>query len=204
MFYLENKDKNNCTGCRACEKICPKDAIQMVQDSEGFIYPEIDELKCIKCGLCQKVCPNVNSVKNELIEQKVYYGVHKDEEILRKSSSGGAFTAIVEAFCDKDYIIFGCTMNEKFEVYHDYVDNKKDIIKFRKSKYLQSNVKDSYIKVKEFLKNGKKVIFTGTPCQISGLKNFLGNIKQEKLLCVDLICHGVTSQKVFNSYIEGL
>lgn len=201
MFYLEDDVKENCTGCKACQQSCPKKAIKMKKDKEGFYYPAIDEKLCIKCGLCKKVCPMSNNCKIEKFEQKVYYGINTDEEILLKSASGGAFTSIAKSFCDKNYVIFGATIDKKLKVKHCYIQDIAKIYMFRKSKYVQSDIGDSYIEAEKFLTNGKKVLFSGTPCQIAGLKKFLKK-EYDNLLCVDLICHGVPSQKVFDKYIS--
>ena len=195
--------KEKCTGCQACRQICPQNAILMIEDDEGFLYPVKDEKKCTKCDLCTKICPIINDieVKNRLKKQIVEVVSHKEKEIVSKSSSGGAFTSIVQAFCDEDYVIFGVSYEDKFKVVHTYVESISDIEKFRKSKYVQSNIKDSYIEVKRFLNQKKKVLFSGTPCQIAGLKKYL-NRDYENLLCIDLLCHGVPSQKIFDKYIN--
>ena len=201
--YLKNNINKFCTGCRACELSCPKNCISMKEDSEGFIYPEIDKTKCVDCGKCLKVCPVVNdiNVKDRLDNKEVYgYRLENKEELLL-SSSGGAFTSIVESFCDNNYAIFGVKFDENLKAVHDYITDKKDIQIFRKSKYVQSDVNDSYKKTKEFLNKEYKVLFTGTPCQIAGLKKYL-NKEYENLLAVEIICHGVPSKKVLNKYLE--
>lgn len=196
-------EKDLCTGCKCCQKSCPKNAIKMVVDSEGFEYPVIQKDKCVNCGICKNVCPILNEIQNvnRLSKQMVYSAEITDEEILLKSSSGGAFTGIVNAFCDKDYVIFGVEFDDKNKAVHTYVENKDEIGKYRKSKYVQSDVGDSYIYAKKFLEDGKKVLFTGTPCQIAGLKNYLKK-DYDNLLTVDIICHGVPSQKVLNCYMN--
>ena len=195
------KEKLECTGCGACKQICPKNAIDMVENQEGFLYPQKNS-KCIECGLCEKVCPKVNKFNNEKFEQEVYAAVNKNNEIVQNSSSGGAFSAICKNFCNENYIIFGAQYDKDFNVVHGYIDNIDDIEIFRKSKYVQSNIGDSYKKAKKFLEEGKKVVFSGTPCQIAGLKSFLKNNQYENLLCVDIICHGVPSPKVWRKYLE--
>ena len=194
--------KNKCTGCQACRQICPKDAITMIEDEEGFLYPEKNQKKCTECGLCTKICPIINDIKIEdrIEKQEVQAVSHKNKDIIIKSSSGGAFTSIVQAFCDKDYVIFGAKYGDRFEVIHSYIEDKTDIDIFRKSKYVQSNIKDTYREAKRLLNENKKVLFSGTPCQIAGLRKYL-NKDYQNLFCVDLVCHGVPSQKVFNKYI---
>lgn len=201
MFYLKEQRKENCMGCQACKQACPKNAIDIVEDEEGFLYPEKNS-NCIECGICEKVCPISNKIENKAVRQEVYAAIYKEEQILQNSSSGGAFTAICNSFCDENYVIFGAEYDKNFKVRHGYINNIKDIENFRKSKYVQSDINDSYIKVREFLNEGKTVLFSGTPCQVVGLKNFLKNKEYENLLCIDIICHGVPSPKVWRKYIE--
>lgn len=192
-------DNNKCSGCKLCKSICPKDAIEFKVNEEGFWYPEKNE-KCIKCGLCEKNCPMITSINSDdNIEQQVFCAKHKNEDIIKKSASGGAFSAIAEAFCDNNYVIFGAKYNEDFEVVHSYIENIDEIDIFRKSKYVQSDSNDTYCSVKKFLENGKKVLFSGTPCQIAALKKYLQK-DYENLLTVDIICHGAPSPKVFKKY----
>lgn len=204
--------KIKCCGCSACEQICPKKCIKMVEDEEGYLYPEIDKEKCIECGLCKKVCPMLNSEKvKQCNENKFYKFISKNKKIIEQSSSGGAFSEITQAIIennkDKTYRIYGCVFDENLTAKHIEVDDINDISVFRKSKYLQSNICNIYTKVYQNLKDGLVVIFTGTPCQIAGLKLFL-NIKKdvniENLYTIDIICHGVPSQKVFNEYIKSI
>jgi len=191
-----------CTGCAACYNVCPKNAITMQYDKDKFKYPVIDSTKCINCHLCKKVCPiDKNDLFNEE-DQKVFGGYNKDVEILKQSTSGGAFSAIVDTFCDENYVIFGVVSNGIYS-YHDFIIDKNELSKFRQSKYVQSDVGDSYKKAKEFLKQGKKVLFSGTPCQIAGLKSFL-NKEYNNLLLVEVICEGVPSPlyaEKYSSYI---
>lgn len=196
------KEKKDCTGCGACAAKCLKNAIVMKPDEEGFLYPDIQESICIRCNLCMKVCPQNgnNYVNNGVIG--FWGGKIKDESILMKSSSGGAFSAICNVL-DDDAIICGATYDEKLKVHHSWCVNGDGIDIFRKSKYLQSNVGNIYGEVKRFLNEGKTVLFSGTACQISGLYAYLGD-KPDRLYTVDLICHGVPSQKVFDAYLRSL
>ena len=171
--FLETKNKVNCMGCAACMQVCPKNAITMVEDKEGFRYPKVDKKKCINCGLCRKVCPYNNELTS-YPDKYAFGGYNKNIEAKDRSASGGAFSAIVDTYCDKNYIIVG-VVADKLDAYHAIVNDKKDIDKFRNSKYTQSDTKDVYIEVKKALKEGKKVLFSGTPCQISALRCVLGN-----------------------------
>lgn len=197
----EEEFNNKCTGCQACKEICPKKGITMVEDKEGFLYPQKNN-NCVECELCKKVCPLNNEIPKLNIIQEVYAGIYKDNQILNKSSSGGAFTAICNSFCDDNYVIFGAKFDKDFNVVHGYIKDIKEIDIFRKSKYVQSDVKNSYTRAEQFLKSGKKVLFSGTPCQIAGLRSFLRNKAYENLLCVDVVCHGVPSAKVWGKYIK--
>lgn len=201
--YLENNIKTNCTGCGACEQTCPKNCITMVEDSEGFKYPVINKKECINCKKCLRTCPVSNEIENNnaIEEEKFYAFKDENEKKLLESASGGAFYNIALEFCKGRYAIFGAKIDENLKVTHDYVTDIKEIGKFKKSKYVQSNIGKSYIYVKEFLENGYRVLFTGTPCQIAGLRKYLMK-NYENLLCVDIICHGVPSQKLFDMYIE--
>ena len=193
-------EHHKCTGCSACFNICPKGAIEMKTSEDGFKYPIIDKDKCINCGLCRKVCPVLNS---KTTEKKVYaYACYnKDEKIRINSSSGGMFNLIGSYIIENNGIVFGAKYDSNFNVVHDYVSNKKDLSKFMGSKYLQSNITDNYKKVKEFLKEGKRVLFTGTPCQIEGLYSYLGK-DYDNLYTQDIICHGCPSPKVWEKYLD--
>lgn len=195
MIKLE---KEECCGCKACDNVCPKSAIIMKCDSEGFWYPVIDNKKCINCSLCEKVCP-VLSVEKQISLKKAYACYNKNNEVRLTSSSGGMFTLLSEEVLKDGGVIFGATFNEEFQVVHGYTNNKNGLDAFRGSKYVQSNINKSYTDAKIFLESGKKVLFSGTPCQIAGLKSFL-NKKYDNLICVDIICHGVPSPEVWKEY----
>ena len=199
--YIQIDDKSKCCGCTACKSICPQNAIEMKEDEEGFLYPSINMDKCVNCGLCKKVCPVLNKVLEKKIEQKAYVVNNKDENIRSQSTSGGAFTAIAEYVIDNGGVIFGATFDKDFNVEHTYVTKKDDLRKFRGSKYVQSNLKNTFQEAKEFLNQGKLVCFSGTPCQIEGLKKFLGR-DYENLITVDIVCHAVPSPKFWRIYLN--
>lgn len=201
MCYLDTNDKITCSGCEACANICPHKAICMIPDSEEFRYPKINIDLCTNCGLCRKVCP-YNLSPQKYSGMNYTFGGHiKNQKVLSESTSGGAFSAIVDAWCDKNYVIFGA-VSDGLNVYHDHIFDKKYLDKFRKSKYMQSNIGNAYTYVKKFLQNGKKVLFSGTPCQIAGLKSFLLNCDQTNLLTVEVICEGVPTPLYLKSYNE--
>lgn len=185
-------DKNQCYGCGACEQVCPVGCISMQPDSRGFLYPIIDEEKCINCGKCQKHCIARQGESDDSLEQVCYIGVHKNEDIWMNSASGGAFSAIVEALNCENLIVFGAAYTEKNEVWHIHINGIEELAKLRKSKYVQSRLGEAYKDVQEFLQEGKRVVFSGTPCQIAGLYSVLGK-DYENLYTLDLICTGVTS-----------
>ena len=190
--YLNNKNKKECCGCGACAQVCPKKAITIEKDEEGFFYPVVDKKKCINCNLCHKVCQfEKQPVKNKG-SKYAFGGYNKDWNVREASTSGGAFSAIADVFCDNNYVIFGAE-SKKLKVFHSYIDNKNNIGKYRKSKYSQSVIGDTYKEVKEFLKEGKKVLFSGTPCQVAGLYKYLLNSDTSNLLTIEVVCEGVPS-----------
>lgn len=190
--YLNSNDKSHCFGCEACVQVCSKVAIAMVEDEDGFRYPVIDSAKCVDCGLCRNVCPYEHMPVRYGDGKYVFGGYSYDESVRFESTSGGAFSEIVNAYCDENYVIFGAEA-KGLEVFHSYITDKAELSRFRKSKYSQSKIGDSYKEAKRFLKDGKKVLFSGTPCQIAGLKAYLGNTNQDNLLTVEVICEGVPS-----------
>lgn len=198
---IEIQRKEDCCGCGACAAVCPKSCITMTADEEGFLYPHIDTIGCIQCGACKKVCPVLNPIHEIETAQKGFLVQHKDEQIRRESSSGGAFTAIATLVLEKGGVVFGAAYDENFQVHHTYVEKSSDLIKFRNSKYVQSQLGDSFRQVKSFLKEGRWVCFSGTPCQIEGLSRYIGK-NNSKLLLIDVVCHGVPSPLVWNKYLE--
>lgn len=194
------KSKYDCCECGACAQRCPHNAIELIQDNEGFLYPQIDESICIDCGLCERVCPIINQeLPSEPI--KVFAAKNNDENIRQLSSSGGIFTLLATKVINNGGVAFGAIFNAKWEVEHDYTDTIEGLAKFRGSKYVQSKINNNYILAEEYLKDGKQVLFSGTPCQIAGLKRFLRK-EYENLICVDIICHGVPSPFIWQKYLE--
>lgn len=193
-------DKSQCCGCEACRSVCPKDCISMKADKEGFVYPQVDLSQCIDCKLCEKVCPVLHpatSTKAPL----AYAGINNDTDIRLQSSSGGIFTLIAEQILQKNGVVFGACFDKQWNVVHRYTETKEGLSRFRGSKYVQSHIGDSFLQAKRFLDEGREVLFSGTPCQIAGLKNFLRKPYQN-LLTVDVVCHGVPSPKVWQKYLH--
>lgn len=193
-------DKKYCCGCSACVQKCPKQCISLNEDCEGFLYPKVDKSICIDCGLCEKVCPVLRQGE-EHKPLKVYAAKNHDEEIRKQSSSGGIFTWIAEKVLQEGGVVFGARFDENWEVRHDYTENIEGLVEFRGSKYVQSRIEDNYQKAETFLKQGRKVLFSGTPCQIAGLKRFLRK-EYENLLTIDIVCHGVPSPGVWRKYLK--
>ncbi|MFI3325747.1 MAG: Coenzyme F420 hydrogenase/dehydrogenase, beta subunit C-terminal domain [Clostridia bacterium] len=195
-------DKTKCSGCHACSNICPKGCIEMKTDAEGFWYPYVNEDNCINCNLCEKVCPVINENHNDIkTNTDTYAAFNNNEEIRMKSSSGGVFTLIAENVIKQNGVVFGACFDDNFNVVHDYAETIDDLEKFRGSKYVQSKIGDTYKRAKEFLDNGRLVLFTGTPCQIGGIYAYLRK-EYENLITQDIICHGVPSPKVWNKYVN--
>ena len=193
-------DYNFCTGCMACANACGQNAIQMKPNKEGFLYPIINENLCKNCGLCSRICPSNNPIAKKEPEA-VFSGWSKDESIRMHSSSGGAFSEIALQILNRKGVVFGCTLNKELKAEHAFVENKSDLKLFRGSKYVQSYIGDSYKKVRTFLNEGREVLFSGTPCQIAGLKAFLKK-EYNNLWTVDIICHGVPSPRIWQDYAQ--
>lgn len=199
--YLVPKD---CCGCIVCASICPKDAITMVEDPEGFKYPQVNEDRCISCSLCVKTCPVIAREKGTITLNNIktaYAMKHKDETILENSTSGGIFTALSDKILDMGGVIYGAAFDENMVVRHIRAVDSADRDKMRGSKYVQSDMEGIFPLIKQDLQNGKYVLFSGTPCQIEGLKLFHRG-RTDNLLCVDLVCHGVPSPKILKDYFR--
>ena len=199
---IEEMNRSECCGCEACANICPQNCITMERDAEGFLYPKIDQSKCSKCGRCEKVCPSLKA--REIFPAKlpiVLVAVHPDQKVRRHSSSGGAFTALSEKILNDGGIIFGAGFDENWHVRHMAAENFDELENLRGSKYVQSEIGDIYKRVKSELESGRKVLFSGVPCQCAGLKNFLGK-DFKNLLTVGIMCHGVPSPALWDSYIN--
>lgn len=191
-------DKFKCTGCGACANICKNDSIFMTPDNEGFLYPSVNHTKCIGCGLCEKVCPVINQVDGVMF-QKAYAAYANDFSVRRQSSSGGVFSILAKHIIHDNGVVFGAAFNADLQVEHICVNNIGGLAKLRMSKYVQSRIGNTFELAKEFLITGKKVLFTGTPCQVSGLKMYLGK-EYDNLFTQDIICFGVPSPLLWNTH----
>lgn len=197
---IDIKDKSLCCGCSACVQICPKECIFLWTDHEGFLYPRVDKKLCINCGLCEKVCHETQPYQ-ERLPLNVYAANNKDTGIRLKSSSGGIFTILAEGVIRKGGVAFGARFDEDWQVILDYTETFAGLEKFRGSKYVQARTGNTYSKAESFLKQGRLVLFSGTPCQIAGLNHYLRK-QYNNLLTVDFVCHGVPSPKVWGRYLD--
>jgi len=200
-FIYDNKSYDLCYGCRACEQVCPQQAISIKNNNEGFIYPEIEQTKCIDCNLCKKVCPTQDSNRNHLLhaeKKEVYAAWNKNTEQRLKSTSGGIFYILALQFINN---VYGAVMDDNFTVSHCRITTTSDLAKLRGSKYVQSNTLNTFNKVKQDLTNGCRVLYSGTPCQIAGLKGYLRK-EYSNLFTIDLVCHGTPSPLLFKSHIQ--
>lgn len=198
--------KEHCYGCNACSNICPTLAIRMKQDEEGFAYPTINDQKCIDCKMCVKVCPfhqNIN-ITTSGYKQRYFAVQHKDKFIVAESSSGGMFTALSDYIIDNNGIVYGAAFDNAFTVRHMRACERQTRNLFRGSKYIQSDINTIYNMILNDLSQNRLVLFTGTPCQVNGIRNFLicKKCSLENMVLCDFICHGVASPKVWESYID--
>ena len=200
------KDKSACCGCSACASVCGHQAITMKPDGMGFLYPEVDQSKCVDCGLCNQVCAfNADYDKsNNLPAPDVYAVRHKDINEISTSRSGAVFIALSDWILEQGGAVYGVGYEGHFRVVHKRATNKEERNEFKGSKYVQSDLKDTFFQIKQDLKKGYKVMFSGTPCQTSGLLSYLKLFKQDisQLYVVDLVCHGVPAPYVWRDYLK--
>lgn len=194
----------DCCGCTACASICNHDAITMEPDALGFLYPKVDESKCVECGLCEKVCAfNDNYDKSLNLPQPDAYAVrHKDMNEVMKSRSGAAFAAISDYILEQGGVVYGAGYKDHFRVAHKRATTKEERDEFRGSKYVQSDLTGVFRMVKQDLKNGLTVLFSGTPCQTSGLNSYVGKKLRENLVLIDIVCHGVPGPFLWRDYLK--
>lgn len=193
-------ENNRCTGCGACAEACFKNAIKMTEDKEGFLFPVIDEKLCTECKKCLSTCPVIN-IPQKAVPSGVFGARAKDEDSVLKSSSGGVFSVLANKAISLGGIVYGAGYNEKLDVVHKSAEKAEDIEALMGSKYVQSDMNDTYRSVENNLKAGRKVLFAGTPCQCAGLSRFLSK-EYSNLLMVDFVCHGVPSRGLYRKYLE--
>lgn len=201
--YLTNFQVDLCCGCRACEQSCPKKAINMAHNIEGFLYPIVDEDICINCGICDKVCPISHDIKYKTDSLKVYAAYNLNRQDRKKSSSGGIFIAIAKEILNRKGVVYGAAFDNNLNLCHIGVNNELNLEKLLGSKYVQSDTLDTFRKIKQDLIENKWVYFVGTPCQVAGLKAFLKK-EYDRLITSDLVCHGVPSIKIFKLFVGAL
>ncbi len=197
MFITSKKE---CCDCGACFNACPKLAITMAEDKEGFLFPKINNAKCVRCNLCKKVCPVVNTPPVHE-KQEIFAARDRDFATRLQSASGGVFFRLAQHTLSQNGVVFGAVFNDKMQVVHTSAENIDELHPMRGSKYVQSRIGDVFKQVRSALMNDRHVLFSGTPCQIAGLKNFLGR-DYERLLLIDVVCHGVPSEKIWLSYLQ--
>lgn len=201
---IQVQDKRECCGCTACASICNHEAIHMQVDEMGFKYPVVDISKCVECGLCEKVCAfqeHYDTASN-FQEPFVYAVRHKNNKEIKTSRSGAMFTALSDFIFERKGIVYGVGFADHFRVVHKRITNREDCKDLKGSKYVQSDLTDIFRSVKKDLADGFPVLFSGTPCQTSGLHSFLGKKEWENLYLCDIVCHGVPSPKVWADYLE--
>lgn len=203
------KDKKNCSGCTACMAVCPKRAITMHVDEEGFQYPSVDEKQCISCGLCEAVCPFQQQSEKKQQYPQAYAMKHHNDKIRHNSATAGIFTAVSDVILHRGGIIYGASYDENFIVRHSGAVSAEERDTMRGSKYTQSDMGDVYRQIKKELTEGREILFTGTPCQVAGLKSYIiqSSGKQadnlmENLVTCDIICHGTPSPLIFHEWIQ--
>lgn len=197
---IDIRNEKDCCGCGACTEICPRNCLSMIPDRYGFPYPVVKRDECVDCGMCNKVCPieNTNAPRRPIAS---YAFMHKDMEVRKRTSTGGAFVAMAEKVLLENGVVFGCVFDSDWSAKHIGIDNRMDLNRLVGSKYLQSRMGGCFRECKTLLEKRRKVLFSGTPCQISGLRRFLRR-DYDNLICVDLICHGVPAPGIWQKYLH--
>lgn len=200
---IDIKEKTNCCGCTACQQICPHGSIIMREDEQGFKYPEVDKATCVDCHLCEKVCPVINRYPPKEQPLKSYLAKTSDEWVRAESSSGGIFTVLADAILRDGGVVFGVKFDKNWQPEYGFTESVDYLGEFRGSKYVQADLQQTYKQVLFFLKQGRNVLFTGTPCYVSGLNHFLRK-KYDNLLTIDFVCHSIPSPMIWRQYLSEL
>lgn len=198
---IQINDKKDCCGCGACMLSCPSECISLKEDKEGFLYPHVNAELCINCGACERSCPVLNCELSEGVLPDAYVAYADDDVLRENSSSGGMFSLFAENILNSGGVVFGAAFDSDFTVHHIVVESVDELSKLRGSKYLQSRTENAFKEAEDYLKSGRKVLYTGTACQIAGLKRYLKR-DYTNLYTVDVLCHGVPSPKVWKKYLE--
>lgn len=201
--HIHITNKTFCTGCSACEQVCAHGAIHMRQDYEGFVYPHVDTKKCNECGLCSMICPQKQGEEQREEKTEIYATYNTNENVRAASTSGGLFSLFAQWVIEQGGVVFGAAYTDTWMVRHEVAKDANEYARFRGSKYVQSDVTVIYKQVKTYLKDDIWVLFSGTPCQIDGLKAYLRK-DYEKLLTIDVVCHGVPSPKLWSKFLNWL
>ncbi|MBE6684090.1 MAG: 4Fe-4S dicluster domain-containing protein [Ruminococcaceae bacterium] len=196
---------NSCVSCGACASVCKLDAIRLTRTTEGFQIAMIDQNKCVNCGMCQKVCPALNEAEKNQDATEVY-AFKANDELRKNSTSGGAFAALAEAVIAQNGVFYGAAQTDDFSVAHIRGESSDDLAKMQGTKYIQSDMTACYAQIENDLKQGRKVLFSGTPCQVDGVKRFIKikKLPDENFISVDIICHGVPSPAFYQAYMKWL
>lgn len=200
---IKIEDKRDCCGCSACQQICPHHCITMEEDDCGFHYPKVDLSVCVNCHLCENVCPVLNRYPEKEEPMQCYLGKSLDEDNRSKSSSGGIFMELASEVIREGGVVFGVRFDENWQAIYDYAGTIEGVVPFRGSKYIQADPNNAYTLAKEFLTQGRRVFFTGTPCVIAGLNHFLRK-KYDNLLTLDFVCHSIPSPKIWKLYLKNV
>lgn len=204
--YLITNKKEDCYGCTACENICPVKCITMIEDEEGFIYPAVDEERCIKCNKCKNICIRNDGKLDRYNTNypEAYIAYNLDKKIRDNSSSGGISNILMEYVIHNKGVVYGVRYDENMDVIHDKANTMQECEKFRYSKYVRSNIRGTYGDIENKLKDNKLVLFIGTPCQVAGLKSYIGKNLQSNLITCDIVCHATPSPKVYRKFIDNI
>lgn len=195
--------KNQCTACSACESVCPRQCININFDQEGFYYPQIDHTQCVSCGKCERVCHclSINKESEDSIRHS-FYGISQSKDVLQNSSSGGAFHHLSESVLEDGGVVFGASFDCSEQMLVHTSTMTVELEKLQKSKYIESRMSGIIPKIQKELKAGRKVLFCGTPCQVSGIKRVVP--RQDNFITCDFVCHGVPSAMLFREHLQSM